>query len=492
MRIAVGGFMHETNTFVPTPTAWADFMRGGPWPSVTEGDAILSTFRGTNLALTYFIDAAEKAGHTMVPLAWSCAQPAGRVTDDAFERMAGKIVDRLRRVQVDAVFLELHGAMVTDSHADGESELLRRVRAVVGPQVPILASLDLHANISAPTVAIADFLSSYRTYPHVDWGVSGRRCAEWLDRVCAWHPRVARAFRQLPFLIPITTGCTYLQPSGGLYDELARIEAETGAHLSLNMGFPPADIPDVGPSVIAYGEDQAEVDAAADRLYAAVLAAEPGFASHRPLAVGEAVGEALRIAQHADRPVVLSDTQDNPGAGGPSNTTGLIAELLRQGAERTVVGIMHDPDAAAAAHVRGVGATVEQLGGGSEGPGQQPLPGPWRVVAVSDGRFKGTSPMLRSVWTTMGQTALLAQNGVEVLVATIRQQPIHRESFTHIGVDLASRAIIGVKSSAHFRSGFQEIAEKVIVCLAPGVNLEDPASFPFSRIRPGVRLRPQG
>lgn len=491
MRIAVGGFMHETNTFVPTPTTWEDFLRGGPWPTLTEGDAILATFRGINLALAYFVEAAEKAGHTPVPLAWSCAQPAGRVTDDAFERMAAKLVGRLRQTAVDAVFLELHGAMVSQSHDDGESELLRRVRAVVGPQVPILVSLDLHANISAPTIALADFVSSYRTYPHTDWGLSGRRCAAWLDRVVAWHPRVARAFRQVPFLIPITTGCTYLQPSGGLYDELARIEAETGVHLSLNMGFPPADIPDAGPSVIAYGEHQAVVDAAADRLHAAVLAAEPGFAAHRPLPVAQAVGEARRIAQGARRPVVLSDTQDNPGAGAPSNTTGLIAELLRQGAERTVVGIMHDPAAAAAAHAGGAGAILERLGGGGEGPGQEPLPGPWRVVALSDGRFQGTSPMLRSVWTAMGSTALLAQGGVEVLVASIRQQPIHRESFTHIGVDLGSRAIIGLKSSAHFRSGFQEIAEKIIVCLAPGVNLEDPAGLPFRKLRPGVRLRPQ-
>ena len=292
--------------------------------------------------------------------------------------------------------------------------------------------------------------------------------------------------------MPVTAGCTYVEPSKGLYEELARIEADTGVHLSLNMGFPPADIPDVGPSVTAYGPDQASVDAAADRLFAALLAAEPDFAAHRPLPAAEAVREALRIAKGAARPVVLADTQDNPGAGAPSNTTGLIAELLRQGAERTIVGIVHDPKAAAAAYAAGYGGTVETLGGGGEGPGQEPLPGPWRVCALSDGRFRGTSPMLRAAEATMGPTALLARDGVEVLVATIRQQPVHKETFTHLGVDLNSRAIIVVKSSAHFRSGFQDIAERVIVGLAPGVNLEDPASFAFAKIRPGVRLRPSG
>ena len=490
MRIAVGGFMHETNTFVAKPTTWEDFVRAGPWPTATKGEAVLTTFRGLNLAIAHFMEAAETAGHTMVPLAWAGAMPGGKVTTDAFERMAAMLVEPLRRERPDVVFLELHGAMVAQDHHDGEGEILSRVRDAVGPDVPILVSLDLHANVSERMVALADFASSYRTYPHVDWGASGGRCAAWLDRVLAWK-RPARALRQLPFLVPVTTGCTYLEPSKGLYARLAEIEAETGVHLSLNMGFPPADIPDVGPSVIAYGADQGAVEAAADRLAEAVLAAEAGFAAHRPLPATEAVAEALRVARSASRPVVLADTQDNPGAGAPSNTTGLIAELLRQGAERTVVGIVHDPAAAAAAHAAGVGGTVASLGGGGEGPGQEPLAGPWRVVAISEGRFRGTGAMLRAAITEMGPTALLARDGVEVLVATIRQQPVHKEVFSHLGVDLLSRAVIAVKSSAHFRSGFQDIAERVIVCLSPGVNLEDPASFPFRNVRPGLRLRPR-
>jgi microcystin degradation protein MlrC len=363
----------------------------------------------------------------------------------------------------------------------------------VGPDVPVLLSLDLHGNLSPETVELADFISSYRTYPHTDWGASGRRCAQWLDRVLAWGRAGGRAFRQSPYLVPVTTGCTYLEPSGCLYRLLEEVEGETGVHLSLNMGFPPADIPHVGPSITAYGPDQATTDAAADRLQEAFLAAEAGFAAHRPLPVHEAVAHAIRVARSgATRPVVLADTQDNPGAGAPSSTTGLIAELLAQGAERAVVGIVHDPWAATAAHRAGIGGPVERLGGGGEGPGQDPLPGPWRVAALSEGRFKGTSPMLRSVETEMGPTALLARDGVEVLVATIRQQPIHGEAFEHIGVDLFSRAIVGVKSSAHFRSGYQEIAGEIVVCLSPGVNLADPADFRFTRIRPGVRLRPGG
>jgi microcystin degradation protein MlrC len=491
MHIAVGGFWHETNTFVSTPTTWDDFVRPGPVPPMVEGDAMLTAFDGLNLAVAVFMQEARVAGHTLQPLAWGCAQPSGKVTDDAYERLSASILERLKGTRPDAIFLELHGAMVSESHDDGEAEFLRRVRAIAGPDVPILASLDLHANVSSAMVRLADFYSSYRTYPHVDWGAAGGRCAQWLERVCSWkHP--ARALRQAPFLVPVTAGCTYIEPARGLYQTLEAIEAETGVHLSLNMGFPPADVADVGPSVIAYGADQGSVDAAADRLFDALLAAEPAFAAHHPLPVRAAVAEALRLAGAASRPIVLADTQDNPGAGAPSSTTGLIAELLRQSAQRAVVGIVHDPVAAAAAHARGIDGVVDSLGGGGPGAGQEPLPGPWRVAALSDGRFRGTSAMLHAPQTDMGPTALLSQGGVEVLVASIRQQPLHREVFTHIGVDLATRAIIGLKSSAHFRAAYQPIAERVIVCLGPGENLEDPASFPYRNTRVGVRLRPRG
>jgi len=163
---------------------------------------------------------------------------------------------------------------------------------------------------------------------------------------------------------------------------------------------------------------------------------------------------------------------------------------LRQGAERALVGIVHDPIAAGEAHAAGVGGQVSSLGGEGEGPGQVPIAGPWRVVALSNGRYGGPSATLRASDTVMGPTALLAKDGVEVLVSSIRQQPIHREAFTHLGIDLQSRSIIALKSSVHFRAGFQAIAEKVIVCAAPGVNLDDPSGFAYTKIRPDVRLKP--
>ena len=190
---------------------------------------------------------------------------------------------------------------------------------------------------------------------------------------------------------------------------------------------------------------------------------------------------------------MLADTQDNPGAGAPSNTTGMIAELLAQGAQGAIVGIVHDPDTAAAAHAAGLGAHLNiPIGGGLAGEGQTPQPGPWTVVALSDGTFAGTSPMLRSKTARMGKTAVLKQDGVEVLVASIRQQPIHRETFSHLGIDPRDRKIVALKSSVHFRAGFQPIAEEVITCASPGTNLADPADFAYRKLPAGIRRRPGG
>jgi len=275
LRIAVGGFMHESATFVDTPTTWDDFARTGPWPGFCEGEAMLDIMEGLNIGLPCFVDEVRKAGHEVVPIAWTMAQPAGPVTAHAFERMSAALVDGYRRSGADVIFAELHGAMVADAFDDAEGELLRRIRAVIGPDVPVVGTLDLHVNMSDLMVETTNLLSAYRTYPHVDWGDTGRRAARWLDRALSWGPRPAKAMRRMPFLIPVTAGCSLISPVKELYETLETIEAETGVHLNFTPGFPPADIADCGPAVFGYGADQATVQRAVDRLADAVNEAEP-------------------------------------------------------------------------------------------------------------------------------------------------------------------------------------------------------------------------
>src|SRR4051794_40675379 len=237
LRIAVGGFMHESATFIETPTTWADFARTGAWPGAAEGEDVLTALDGLNIGLPCFVEEARRSGHEIVPVAWTMAQPAGPVTAHAFERMSATLVDGYRRANADVIFFELHGAMVADGYDDAEGELLRRVRAVVGPDVPVVGTLDLHVNMSDAMLAHTNLLSAYRTYPHVDWGETGARVARWLDRVIAWGPSPAKAMRRMPFLIPVTAGCSMISPAKELYRQLEAIEAETGVHLSFTPGF---------------------------------------------------------------------------------------------------------------------------------------------------------------------------------------------------------------------------------------------------------------
>lgn len=239
MRIAVGGFMHETNTFVPEPTPWAMFNQEGAWPGFTRGPDVLTKFRPFNIAIAGFMKVAEAAGHTMVPLSWSFAQPSGRVEDAVFERAVSYLLADLADAAPDAVFLELHGAMTTETIEDAEGELLARVRRLVGPDLPVVASLDLHANVTQKMVDNASFLSAYRTYPHIDWRQTGERVAEWFDRVVSWGPRPARAFRQMPFLIPIASGCSMIEPMKGSMPCSARSNRRPACTCPCARAFPP-------------------------------------------------------------------------------------------------------------------------------------------------------------------------------------------------------------------------------------------------------------
>src|ERR1700749_3010240 len=257
-RIAVGGFLHETNTFAPTKATFADFQHGGGWPAMTEGADVLKVMRHINVGLAGFVDVAEANGWELVPTIACGASPSAHVTEDAFERIVKVMVDGIAAAgPLDAVYLDLHGAMVTEHLDDGEGEILARVRDVIGKDLPLVVSLDLHANVTPAMVEHADALIAYRTYPHVDMAETGRAAAKHLALLLRSKQKFAKAFRQLPFLIPISWQCTKDQPTKGIYQQLAALQSETVPTLSFAPGFPAADFADCGPSVFAYGRPQA-------------------------------------------------------------------------------------------------------------------------------------------------------------------------------------------------------------------------------------------
>ena len=490
-RIAVGAFLHETNTFAPTKATYDDFAHGGR--AMTVGADVLKIMRRINAGIAGFIEAGEAQGWELVPTISCSATPSAHVTRDAFERIVKVMIDGIAAAgPLDGVYLDLHGAMVTEHLDDGEGEILARVRKVIGDELPLVVSLDLHANVTPEMIAHADALIAYRKYPHVDMADTGRASAKHLALLLKTKQRLAKAFRQLPFLIPISWQCTNDQPTKGIYERLAALQSEAVPTLSFAPGFPAADFVHCGPSVFAYGRTQAEADAAADKVVALVESHENDF-DGRIYTPDEGVRLAIELAKTAKKPIVIADTQDNPGAGGDSDTTGMLRALVRNNATRAAIGVICDPKSAKAAHQAGVGATVTLALGGKSGiPGDAPYQETFIVEKLSDGKFVAPGPFYGGRNMEMGPSAALRIGDVRVVVASHKAQLADQSMYRYVGIEPTEQAILVNKSSVHFRADFEPIAEKLLICAAPGAMPADPATLPWTRLRPGIRIKPNG
>jgi microcystin degradation protein MlrC len=257
-------------------------------------------------------------------------------------------------------------------------------------------------------------------------------------------------------------------------------------------GFPPSDLAECGPSAIAYGWTQTAADRAADAVMDDGVRREDEF-TQPMLDPDTAVKEAMRIAVRATRPVVIADTQDNPGAGGTGDSTGMLAALVRNEAKGAALGFFFDPDAATAAHAAGEDAEIDIALGGHFGiEGDAPYRARFVVERLRDGKLMTTGPSVGGRQVDLGPMALLRIGGVRVVVTTRRMQAHDQAPFRHMGVEPAQQKILVLKSTAHFRADFQPIAEEVLVAVAPGGHIVDPSRYPYQRLRPGVKLYPGG
>ncbi|MCA8274625.1 M81 family metallopeptidase [Burkholderia sp. AU30280] len=485
MKYFVAGFLHETNTFVSSRARYSDFAEGANGP-IVRGDAVLA-LQKANLAIGGFIAALDPGADTLIPGLWAHATPSGPVTQDAFERIAGEIVDGARAAKADAIFLDLHGAMVVEHVDDGEGELLRRLREAVGPDTIIAASLDLHANVTAQMFESADGLVAYRTYPHVDMADTGARAARLIARIAQERGRYCRGIRRGPFLVPIEAMATSSPPAADLYRALASLEADLGVDLSIALGFPAADIAECGPTIWGYGTEGAALDEALDRLYRQFTSCEEDWWASC-LSPDDAVMTAMAIAANAKRPVVIADTHDNPGAGADSNTTEMLAALLRHGVNHAALGIICDPAAAAAAHAAGVGSTITlTLAEGTP----RAFQATFVVDGLSDGECRLEGPMMRDVDLRLGPCACLRVDGVRVVVSSVKTQLLDCNLYRMVGIQPEAMAILVNKSSVHFRAAFEPIAEAVLVArTADGIET-DPAKLPWRKLNPAVRVAPR-
>lgn len=492
-RIAVAGFQHETNTFAPFGAGIEEFRRSDSWPGLLLGKEVIDQTVGMNLPISGAVQSAQAAGRLeLIPILWCQAEPSGPVTDKAFEWVADMLLDGIRNAgPLDGIYLDLHGAMVTERFDDGEAALLKRIRSEVGTELSIGVSLDLHANVSEELVELADVITIYRTYPHLDMAETGARCMRELVRAIDGLCRKA-AFRQAPFLVPLHAQYTGENPCKKLYTLLDQLPESTDEYVELAMGFTAADIADCGPSVIAYSETKERASALADEVMEQLVANESQFDTQL-LNAEEAVMQAIAT----DRQVVLSDVQDNAGAGASSDTTGLLHALVSCAAPNALLGVLCDREICQHAHAVGEGGQFHGAIGGRTGlSGETPFVGAFKVLALSDGIIAYTGAMYGGSVAEIGPSCLLSientDGDIRIVVSTDRTQCLDRALFTHFGANPAEARIVCVKSTVHHRADFETEDNVVMNVAAPGMFPCKLDEIDYRKLRNGVRLGPNG
>lgn len=484
MRIVTARVNHETNTFSPVPTPLESFTPR--W-----GAEARTAAEGSPTPIGAFVDFAIARGATVDTPVFAHANPSGPVDDAAFEAIADAIVQAA--AGADAVLLDLHGAMVTESLEDGEGELVARVRAAAG-DVPIGVALDLHGNISARLVDVADVIVGFATYPHVDLRETGERVARIVGLMLDEGLRPAMALAHPPMLAHTLCMNTFVPGAMREAVDAART-AETGPVLAATIfgGFPLSDIADAGASAVVVAEDAASARASADALADLLWARRDAFV-YREEPPARSLARAKEAAARGR--VLLLDHGDNCMSGGTCDTMDVITGALEAGLSGILAGPIADAAAVDAMTRAGVGAIVTlPLGNVVDMPligDKKPAPVlTGRVAALGDGRYVISGPTYTGMTCEMGRTAVLDVGAALILVSERPHEPWDLGVFTQIGLHPSAARVLILKSRMYARPVFEPLVETVIECASHGVTSSDPALFRFRRLpRPIYPLDP--
>ncbi len=452
---------HETNTFNIHPTTLQCFYDR----FLLDGDQAVAARGEQNTELAGLLETGRDYDWDISHVISAAAGPGGVVTREAFEILTKPLVDAAHR-DWDGIFLILHGAMVTDFCDDGEGEILRRLRAIVGPDLPIAVTLDPHANVTKAMCDLAQILVSFTTYPHVDIRATGRRVAELLQRTMSGDikPRTLRAHR--PMLEEANGGRTDIGPMIERHALARAFETRKGVYaISINGAFPCADIAEVGPTVLVTCDD----DTAAHRLIAETLADDIWTRRQEALNTYLTSNQAAVAARQWNGdagPLVIADYADNPGSGAYGDATALLAALIESDIKNACFGPLVDPVAATFLGAKTKGSPVTLNIGGTTAPelGGSPLNVTGIVKWAGDGRVVGNGPILGGLERSFGTTAVLEVGGIDILIVSIAHQMLDLRQFEAFGIDPAKKSVVALKSMQHFRAAFAPIAGRIIVC----------------------------
>ena len=485
MRIASAGIQHETNTFANTPTTLADFERDSECGPDFAGDRIRQRYASTNTIHGGYLQGASECDVELSPLLCARAQPGGLVDRDGFERLVGLLTHRLQAdLPLDGVLLDLHGAMVTDDHQDAEGEIISRVRDILGNDVPVVVTLDLHANITSRMAAAADLLIGFETYPHVDMRDRGIEAVRLLVQIVRGEVRPIQAFKQLPLVTLPPKQCTLREPMQSLMNQVARLKSTSDAlTATISMGFPFADIHDAGVSVLVATDNDAiaadrHADELADRVWALRDALQPELTS---------IDDAIEFANglpSAAGPVIFADGSDNPGGGAPCDGTVALRALIDAEFQDAVVGILCDPETVAQAHNAGVGTLIDaRIGAKTDDRHGTPVATRAHVRTLSDGRFVHQGPMRNGLPGDFGRMATLEIGDVRVVVSERRTQLLDAEMLRIVGITPERCRLLVVKSAVHFRADFEAMASAIFDADTPGIHRPDFECFEYRKLR---------
>jgi microcystin degradation protein MlrC len=487
MKLVIAQMKHETNTYSPVPTPLSRFAHGSATPP--EGTAAIAAYRGTGSAIGAFIELAEAArADFVVPIAAS-AWPSGPVDDRAFDHIAQRICAAVAQ-GCDGVLLDLHGAMVTQSHEDGEGELLRRIRAVA-PTVPIAAAMDMHTNLYDAFAQRVQVIAGYQTYPHVDMFETGQRAGRALLAQLRGEAKPSMAWGRQPMLPHVMRQGSDDSPNRELQARCKEMEAQGALCATVFVGFPNADIEYAGLSaVVVTDNDPALARRWCDELLEMAWSQRARFVYQvQPLAESIAQAQSIAAAKPAGSgPVVLLDHSDNCASGGTMDTMTVLGAILDAGLENAAAFAIFDPQAVQQMIAAGVGNTVTLSLGGKLDMPTIGLKGAPRTVSgtvrlVCDGVYTNYGPRARGELNDMGPTAVLDTGKVRIVVISNHVEPHDLAAFHAVGIAPECQRFLMLKSRIHWRAGLRSLAHAVVECAGTGVCTSDYATLAFKRVR---------
>ena len=498
-RVAAAQIAHETSAFSAVETDLGAFAASG----IYRGQDIIETARGTNTEFGGFITGAAAQGFDLIPILAVWATPSGLVTAEAIEYLTGLVGDGLRRVMaegaLDGVLLALHGAMVTEIDDDGDGYILQTVREIIGPDVPLVATLDLHANISARMVDLADVLVGYDTYPHIDMAERAEEASAILARLMRGEIRPTPALRKPPMLPTSQRMTTERMPMRALMERAHLFEENPRViNVTVAGGFPLGDNPDAGLGIVVTADDDPDLAAElANELATEAWLLRDGFVGG--VATFEHAAELIAsldreqdVNMPVSGPLVLVDIADNPWSGGPGDSVELLRFLFAQRVKGAAVALVRDPEVVREAIAAGPGGKITvDLGGKTDRLHGDPLPVRAHVKLLSDGRYTNDGPMMTGLTVDLGPTALLlcepavgpSVPAVEVLVTTRAETPVDLNVFRCHGIEPTRHRVLGLKGKGHFRAAFEPIARRVVLVEGPGTTGADLSRLTFRKVR---------